>query len=189
MQTHNGEPDGWMQTHTGKRFTPLNPRAEDIDIEDIAHALSNMCRFGGHTREFYSVAQHSVLASELVPEHLQLAALMHDASEAYLVDVPRPIKRHLTNYAELEDKVSRAIATRFAEFGLLASDFSHPAVKLADNIMLVTEARDLLGVDARAQWGYQFDPLKWEVVPWPPAICKDAFMVRFHRLTVRAALT
>lgn len=84
-----------------------------ICIEDIAHALSLQCRFSGHIPEFYSVAQHSVLVSKLVPQTLKLQALLHDASEAYLVDIPRPIKKGLNNYNLLEHKLMLAIAAKF----------------------------------------------------------------------------
>jgi uncharacterized protein len=103
----------WMQTYTGKAWYPMTPRSKDVDIEDIAHALSHLCRYGGHCRRFYSVAEHSVLVSRLVrPEHA-LLGLMHDASEAYVVDVPRPLKVHLGNYHDMESRAWIAIALRF----------------------------------------------------------------------------
>src|SRR5271156_4912831 len=80
----------WIQTFTGKKFYPFNPKPQDIDIRDIAHALSNICRFTGHTKRFYSVAEHSRNVAKLVPAHMKLQALLHDASEAYLCDIARP---------------------------------------------------------------------------------------------------
>ena len=81
-----------MVTYTGKEFYPLDPNPADIDIKDIAHALSNCCRFAGHIKSFYSVAQHSVIVSELCEPENALAGLLHDASEAYLSDIARPVK-------------------------------------------------------------------------------------------------
>lgn len=82
----------WIQTFTGKQFWPLTPKAEDVCIEDIAHALAFKCRFGGHCKTFYSVAEHSCRVAEILrPEH-QLIGLLHDAAEAYLPDVAAPIK-------------------------------------------------------------------------------------------------
>lgn len=103
----------WMQTASGRKFWPLDPRAEEVFIEDIAHSLSMQCRYGGHCQRFYSVAEHSVLASHLVPEKHALAALMHDAAEAYCTDIIRPIKKYLTQYAEIEQRIWIVIALRF----------------------------------------------------------------------------
>jgi uncharacterized protein len=89
-----------MQTYTGLAFWPLDPRPDEIRLVDIAHALSKLCRYGGQCLSFYSVAEHSLLVASKAPDHLKLVALMHDASEAYLLDIPRPIKRHLAGYAE-----------------------------------------------------------------------------------------
>src|ERR1051325_11429351 len=103
----------WMQTFSGRRFYPLSPRSDELDPADIAHALSLLCRYGGHVERFYSVAEHCVLMSEWVDPANALAALLHDATEAYVVDVPRPLKRQLAGYREIEAAVWLAIATRF----------------------------------------------------------------------------
>ena len=91
------EPGPFLQTVSGRRVNPFDPDPSQLDVEDIARALANVCRFGGHCRAFYSVAQHSVIVSELVEQRGGdaedvFAALMHDASEAYLGDMPHPIK-------------------------------------------------------------------------------------------------
>src|SRR5574342_1090607 len=97
--------NGSIITYTGRLFWPLSPRLEDINILDICHALSNQTRFTGHTREFYSVAQHSCLVSDLLPEKFKLDGLLHDASEAYLMDLARPVKEleQMTFFREAED--------------------------------------------------------------------------------------
>src|SRR5437868_2917508 len=119
---------GWMQTSSGVAYYPLDPLPGDINIEDIAHALSNLCRFGGHCRRFYSVAEHSILVSRVVPRQHALQGLLHDATEAYMVDVPRPLKVELDNYARIEDLNWRCIA---AVFGVPYE--MHESVKRADN--------------------------------------------------------
>src|ERR1017187_6756440 len=113
----------FIQTYTGKVFDFDDPQPEQIDILDIAHALSNLCRFGGHTRWHYSVAQHSIYVSRLcglgalapVWPMDALYGLLHDAAEAYCVDVPRPIKNELTGYTEIEGRVHAAV---YAKLGL-----------------------------------------------------------------------
>jgi hypothetical protein len=104
---------GVIRTFTGIFIDVTNPRPQDICIEDIAHALSNLCRFNGHTLKFYSVAEHSLLVSQMVPEKHRLAALLHDASEAYLADVPSPVKQLLPRYYEIEYKLMEVIAGKF----------------------------------------------------------------------------
>lgn len=103
----------WMQTKSGGKFWPLDPRAGEIELEDIAHALSMICRFGGHCLRFYSVAEHCVLLSRAAPRPYKKWALLHDASEAYLLDLPRPLKASLPDYKRAENVVARAIAFRF----------------------------------------------------------------------------
>lgn len=116
MSTLQLVPDGHLLTVSGKPFNVIAPREEDIDINDIAYALSNLCRWGGHSRGFFSVAQHCVVGTlrllERAPEHA-LQFLLHDASEAYLVDVPKPIKKYLPGYKVIEDNLSAVIYKKF----------------------------------------------------------------------------
>lgn len=135
----------WIQTYTGQTYWPIDPRAEEVDIRDIAHALSLICRFNGHCMRFYSVAEHSVhcyrAAVRDYPEHATWA-LLHDAAEAYLCDLPRPVKRSITGYKDLELLNEQAIAVKFG----LPTPTVPPEVKLIDNRMLAIEAIELLSV-------------------------------------------
>ena len=126
-------------TASGRYFDLLAPERSQFDINEIAHALANLCRFTGHTSRFYSVAQHSVLTSYLVPEEHALAALLHDAAEAYLGDVASPLKHLLPEYAAIYARVESAL---LAHYGLPSE--LPPCVKRADLIMLATEKRDLM---------------------------------------------
>jgi uncharacterized protein len=166
----------WIQTFSGKRFYPLDPRPEDVDIIDIAHALSMNCRFNGHVNHFYSVAQHCFIASFFCPDHLW--ALMHDAAEAYLTDIPRPIKPSLTNYQEIEDTLLQTIAVRF---GL---PWPVPeSIKEIDNRMLVTERRDLMTL-TDYDWGIKAKPLPEVIIPLPITVVKQHFLHRFKELSI-----
>jgi len=131
-----GRVGDWMQTYSGRRFYPLDPRAADVDIIDIAMALGNMSRYGGHCR-FYSVAEHSVMVSHAVPAELALEGLLHDATEAYITDLIRPLKRALgpaNDYFKIDTNIRLAIAERF---GLAPTE---PAlVKQADVAVLGAE--------------------------------------------------
>lgn len=124
-----------IRTASGIYMNVFEPTMEMICIEDIAHALAMQCRFGGHLPVFYSVAQHSLNCSFLIDDkELKLAALLHDASEAYLMDIPRPIKKRLANYKEIEHGLMLLIAEKFGfEYPL------HKEVKKADEIMLQLE--------------------------------------------------
>lgn len=129
----------WILTHTGKRFDLLAPRAELISTIDIAHALAQVCRFNGHTRHHYSVAQHSLLVASIVPADLQLTALLHDATEAYVGDLVRPLKALLPDYSEIEHGIWLAICDRFNLDPALPT-----SIHQADMIALATERRDLM---------------------------------------------
>src|SRR5271165_5200280 len=99
--------DRYLSTYTGKKFFPYDPRPEQICIEDIAHGLSMLCRFVGQCRFFSSVAEHSIAVARLLPANLKLFGLLHDASEAYLADLPRPVKAGLPEYKAIEANVER----------------------------------------------------------------------------------
>jgi len=105
--------DRIIRTYSGIWFNVFKPDYKLINIEDIAHSLAMQCRFNGHTQDFYSVAQHSVWVMERVPLQHKKAALLHDASEAYLADIPSPIKKYFTQYHAIEDDVMNAVAKRF----------------------------------------------------------------------------
>jgi len=168
----------WMQTYTGGRFYPLDPRAKDIDPRDIAHALSLLCRYGGHVDRFYSVAEHCVLMSLWVPPKDALEALLHDATEAYVVDVPRPLKRSIPGYRAIEDAVAVAVAARFGTgFDL------PPSVHEADDRILLTE-RNALMPRASRDW-YQdgrMEPLPVPIEGWQPEEAERRYAERLAEL-------
>lgn len=170
--------DAWIQTSAGERFYPMHPIPEEVDVRVIAHALSNLCRFGGHSRRFYSVAEHSVLVSHCVPPQDALHALLHDAAEAYLVDVPRPLKGKLGNYRDIEDRCWLAIAEHFD------LDPEMPeSVKKADDAVLEAERRVLMPRHGHGYWslpGVQPAPV-W-IWANGPRMARWRFMRRFNQL-------
>lgn len=173
----------WIQTYTGKIFWPLDPRPEEVDIEDIAHALSFLCRFGGHTEKFYSVAEHSVRLSYIVPQKDRLWGLLHDASEAYLVDLPRPLKYHSAMgalYRGIEEQLMNAICERF---GL--SPTMPQTVFNADVVMLITEKRDLLKIPPPLkEYELMANPLEDVIIPTDSFdVANLAFLDRFDVLS------
>jgi 5'-deoxynucleotidase YfbR-like HD superfamily hydrolase len=177
-----GRVGDWMPTYAGRRFWLLDPRPEDIDIEDIAQALSRISRYNGMTSgPGYTVAQHSVLASRvLTVYHHRLAVLLHDAPEAYAGDVITPLKRLLgAAYEEIEDGIMKAVAARY---GFCWATPSVEAVKHADKVMLATEIRDLLPLHVlRSHPGVS--PLPGKIEPWPQEHARKMFLARFRRLT------
>jgi hypothetical protein len=171
----------WLQTYTGRKFWPLDPRAEDVCIEDIAHALSMQCRYGGHSMQFYSVAEHSVhiyrwLAAGNYAPNVRLAGLLHDATEAYVADVPRPLKRHLAGYKDAEAVVWRAVAERF---GLVGYEDDLPTVvHEGDNRILGDEVARLM---VPMEWHAKHDdPIGAEIECWPPERAEAEFLRAFY---------
>lgn len=171
----------WMQTFTGRQFWPLDPRSEEVSIVDISHSLAHQCRYAGHCRSFYSVAQHSVIVSHACNAEDALWGLLHDAAEAYLVDLPRPIKRFSdlgTHYKAMEMKLMRVICEHF-KLPVVEPE----SVGKADNVVLVTEMRDLMAkppVAWKESWGSE--PLPTAIYPLSPEVAKRQFLDRFEEL-------
>lgn len=175
----------FIETRSGLRFCPLEPNVADINIDDIAHALSHQCRFSGHTRVHYSVAEHSVRVSELLekrgyPRIVQLWGLLHDASEAYLVDLPQPLKADAVlgpAYRAAEERLMVAVCHRF---GLPLTE--PPAVREADLVLLATEARDLMPFKPEHWSKLTHSPLETTIVPWNPSTSRRNLIRRFTRI-------
>ena len=163
----------------------VDPQMSQIHIKDIARGLAKECRYNGHCAGFYSVAQHSVIgAEELLASHdkyFALEFLLHDATEAYMKDLPRTLKELLPQYQALETLLDKQIRCRFG----LPAEMSE-IVAYMDQRMLATEMRDLRG-DTREeieQWSNYAEPLSQELHGWDPAYAEGAFMSLFTRLTV-----
>ena len=178
----------WIQVYTGGKFYPEDPQPEDIYIEDIAHALSLQCRFGGHCESFYSVAQHSYTVSNLLPQEYKLWGLLHDAAEAYYMDIPRPIKPLLPEYLRLEKLCEQTIAKTF--------DLPYPIppiVKYVDSVLLKLEHQIFIKnhhiwavdeIEINLDWlvdsGLEHSPIEHA---WTPGEAEQRFLHRYHILT------
>jgi hypothetical protein len=180
-------PGPYLQTVSGRWLNPFEPDPSQFDIADIARALANLCRFGGHCRSFYSVAQHSVIVSELVEQRGGdvedvFAALMHDASEAYLGDMPHPIKHRSPLGAAFklaEEHLESALRERFR----IKADV--PEIKPVDRALLATERRAF----SAENWHWPeldgVEPLELELTAWPPDEAATAFLRRYAELDER----
>lgn len=174
-----GRRGGWLQTASGGQFWPLDPRPEEVRLEDVAHALSNLCRFGGHSRVFYSVAEHSLRVARLARDSgasrmIQACALLHDSAEAYLVDVPSPIKGSLGGYREAEARVERCVEERF---GLPDGSLCSAEIKLWDRALLATEARDVVARAGRVWTDLRgIPPLPGRIEPLEPVEARARFL-------------
>lgn len=170
----------YITTASGIKFDVANPRQDMIELVDIAHSLANLCHWGGHSRSFFSIAQHCVLVSELCPPEFARWGLLHDAAEAYYGDVSRPLKKLLPNYKAMETACMAVIAKKF--------DLSWPEppeLKETDNRVLYMEAQSLMYPEALHEGeGHPItfadaEPLP---LPLPPMIAKQDFLKRFHEL-------
>jgi len=191
--------EGYIHTNSGIHAYPLDLKPEQVNINDIAHALGHQCRFSGHCDWFYSVGQHSYYVSVII-EQLggtpmdRLCGLLHDATEAYLVDLPSPIKWQLPEYKIAEDKAMEAICTHFNlpknPFGegftgerTMAAQNTWALVKQADLIALATEARDLM---KNPPWGKNLgrgiEPMDWKIDRWKIHDSASVFRAQYFAL-------
>lgn len=185
--------DGWILTASGGRFWPLDPRPEDVRIEDIAHALSNLCRFTGHSRRFYSVAEHSIIGSYHCRYPLRF--LLHDAAEAYIGDWATPVKSQVyavhsplrydvSSMRDVEKRIHAAIENALSLPPMTADEEAE--VKRVDLVMLATEKRDLLPA---TPWAWSHLPAGVESLPrgalnkWY-ARAKESFLSRYYELRI-----
>lgn len=169
-------------TISGRRVSLANPDPKSIDLGDIAHSLSQLCRFSGHTKVPYSVAEHCVRVSWTCRPEDALWGLLHDASEAYVTDLPTPIKHLLKDYRAMEDQMQAAIAQAFE-----LPEQIPASVHEADRRLLVTEARDLCA----DTWPWQdlgYEPLQRRIVPMSSQEAKQGYISRFLELTGRQSL-
>lgn len=193
---------GWMITSSGKQFYPLDPETEKIDIKDIAHSLSLQCRWAGHVKCFYSVAQHSYYVAEWIEEYCKstnnpnykkcaLVGLLHDASESYLVDLPRPIKNYSelgTLYKQIEGPLQTIIYDKY----ILSVDSPYCYISIgmgrllhdADNAILRAEARDLMPPPP-GEWNIDNQTPAWskEIIPIGPDFAEKLFLEKYKELT------
>lgn len=184
---NNQDQPGSIELFSGNRFTPLEPDVDAVDITDIAHSLSRNCRYNGHVPGFYSVAEHSILMSyaviDFVPDDEQaetsMWALLHDATEAYMPDMPRPIKGLLNGFDEAEEQLLRTIAEAFR--------LSWPMpdiVEKMDNIILADEARQLM-TSGGEDWHLPEEGIGIEVYGWNYEFAEAQFLRRYWTLKKR----
>jgi hypothetical protein len=170
----------WAQIYSGEKFWPLDPQPEEVDIQDIAHSLAFQCRFNGHCSSFFSIAQHSVFVSKIVPPEQALAGLLHDAAETYTGDIVTPLKRFLPpQFKEIENEIEKAIFSHFE-----IKNIDKITIKKADRIALFTEMRDLMK-KPHSEWNEkdssQIHPDK--IIPLSPEEAEKEFLKRYRELT------
>jgi hypothetical protein len=173
---------GWIQTASGRQFWPMSPRSQDVDLDDIAHALAMKCRYSGHTQKFYSVAEHSVhIACALLRDghgpHVALWGLVHDRPEAYLPDVARPIKPYLPGFKEIEEAVARetlvALTVAAPHWECLCGE---PAIVKVYDTRILQDEKPVLMPHTPADWGLSGAPLGVSIQCWGPTEAKVQFL-------------
>lgn len=201
QQSRTPERGPWQQTYTGRAFYPADPRPEEVNVEDIAHALSLTCRYNGHCEEFYSVAQHAVWCSHYVEQKLLekrsyqgltagdwrvvFTALHHDDEEAYTGDIVTQIKSIVPEVKPMIQKVNAAVSEAF---GLVEPE-PH-IVKIADLTALATERRDIMAVKqlwVPETWAELPTPSKTTIVPWSPDDAEQEYLDRNEEVAINIA--
>ncbi len=179
----------WMQTVSGTPFELMKPRAIDISFPEAAHALSYLCRFAGHLKEFYSVAEHCCRVADILPPAVKIYGLLHDVKEAYIGDITTPVKQCLGKAVmnqfvdDVETPIDLAI---YDAANLPPPDKSiSDAVKYADVVLLMTERRDLMSPSRRSWGNYEsIPPLAERIEPWDPVKARFEFLSRLTRWTL-----
>lgn len=170
----------WIRTYTGRRFDIASPRVADVDIEDIAQALSHIARFGGHTSLPYSVAQHSVMMYWMAPKPLKRTALLHDAAEAYLGDLMRPIKALLPAFSRLETRLLLVIGDALNAPGL--AEIS-PEIHELDKRLCATEQAFLQGPELAGERRPDVLDIDWRRLrPWDYLVARCQFLKAWRAL-------
>lgn len=170
--------DAWIETYSGIKFNVFDPKSADVNILDIAHALSMCTRFNGHLCKYYSVAEHSWIISQVLPQEHKLAGLLHDASEAYLSDIPRPIKYMLPEVKEIDTKVSDVILQKYGIHSV------PDTVHLLDRQMCLAEAEaSNMNTGDWDENHDQFGHIKVDLRWWNWRTARFMFIERFHNLT------
>lgn len=177
----------WMQARSGTIVDLVNPEPEQIKTADIAHALARLCRFTGHTRDFYSVAQHTCLVEGLIPQsntRLKALAILHDAAEAYIGDITTPVKNLIPDIRDVESRIMAAI---YAHYNIDPPiPVEHEIVKWADHSILLTERRDLMEStgDDWSQWcvqGVKAQP-QIKIQPWSVYTAESAMLQKLKEV-------
>lgn len=182
----------FIGVYGGKKFWPLDPRPEDVDMIGVAHALSQVCRFNGHTKFHWSIAQHSLLVEKILSEYMgqhdnyriRLIGLLHDASEAYISDLLRPFKKDVVGYKEIEEAVEDSILEYCGLTNITEKE--HEMVKQADNSALILEALTLMnpGEDWSMMgfWNDKLEPYKQEIKKEDTSYIKYKFTTKCGNL-------
>ncbi len=189
----------FIGVYGGKKFWPLDPRPEDVDMIGVAHALSQVCRFNGHTKFHWSIAQHSLLVEDILCTYLgqsenyrmRLLGLLHDASEAYISDLLRPFKKSVNGYKEIEAAVENAI---LVHCGLNEESIEkYELVKLADDIALMVEARMLMYPDENWEimklWKDEYREYEKYIKFVPNIMIKGRFLMTLGELVEKIGKT
>lgn len=171
-----------IKTFSGLWIDPMDPNPADVALVDVAHGLALTCRFAGHVRVPYSVAEHCVRMSHAVPEDLALDALVHDCAEAYITDLSAPIKRRpeMQVFRDAEDRLEAVIREALK----LDGPEHDPRIKPYDEAMFVSEARDLMNMDVQElrDRGYPEPLVPETIIPWPWEVVKQMWLDRYEEL-------
>lgn len=175
--------DGWIETYTGQAFHFLNPHPSEVHLQDIAHSLAMQARYNGHTKFFYSVAEHSVLMAIWLLEmgytaRVALTGLLHDAAETYIGDLARPVKEKIPDFKVIERRIDIAVSVRFNTYNPFP-----PVIKEADTRILVDERFQAMNPSSN-KWGTDdMVALGVRIEGWSPQEAKINFLETYIKLT------